>query len=468
LLAVNIRLLDENMTNGNDSMNEQVQQPVSIGARARRSRLSAVVSWFFIIATILFSQMPQYKAVKATSSDSVQDLPLELTGKYIVGLKHLLGQQAAIKRSFEQMTRALQKNQSVRKQLLIVPILAEISGKDAALIELERLTSNTSDVAVARDASLFLQLYRNGVASLGPQQRLSIQHYGWIGELALSQDKPASDPARSAILQSAFRTVVFLVIFMIGILIALAAGLVLLVIAIIFRAKGRLYSRLTMPENPEISLLEAFTIYLTGFMGLPALTIWLFPGFRLGAALMAIPAVIIAILWPRFRGSNWKNYRTALGWRRGQGFFYEIGAGILGYIAGLPLLLCAAAFSAMISRFTGNMPVHPLLYELGRSPLYLLIGALLACVWAPVVEETFFRGVLFGYFRHRVHWVVSGILTALLFAVVHPQGWIGVPLIAAIGFTLSAIREWRGSLIASMSAHALNNASALIFFIALN
>ncbi len=447
-------------------MNEQVSQP-SIGGSGRfQANLRAAISWFFIIATILFSQMPQFKAAK-TPPDNAPDLPLELTGKYIVGAKQLLGRRPELIGRFEEMARNLQKNQSARRELRVVPILVEISGKEAALSELERFAAHQTDAALVRDASLLMRLYRHGESSLGLQQRLEIQRLGWIGRLSLSQDKPASDPARSEILRSALRTMFFLIAMTVGMLAAIAAGLILLILAIVSRIKGRLQSSFAPPENPG-PLLEAFAIYLTGFMGLPALMAWLFPGIRLGALLAAIPAVVLALLWPRFRGSDWKDCRAAIGWRRGQGFFREISAGILGYIAGLPLLLCAAGIAAMISRFTGSAPIHPIIYELGRGPLFLLFGALLACVWAPVVEETFFRGMLFAYFRRHAHWAVSGILTGLLFAIVHPQGWAGVPLIAAIGFNLSVIREWRGEIIASMSAHAMNNATALLFFIALN
>ena len=111
--------------------------------------------------------------------------------------------------------------------------------------------------------------------------------------------------------------------------------------------------------------------------------------------------------------------------------------------------------------------MHPMIYEIGRGPWFLLFWTLMACVWAPIVEETMFRGALFGYLRRRAPWAISGILTAFVFAAVHPQGWIGIPLLATIGFILSAVREWRGSIIASMSAHALNNASAVLMLVLL-
>jgi membrane protease YdiL (CAAX protease family) len=430
-----------------------------------RPKPSAAVSWFFIIATILFQQTPQYKALGKPAPDSGPDLPIQLGGKYIVGTRQFLGSRPELSTRFERMARDLQKSQNIRKQLWVVPILAELSGREAALLELRRLASNPSDTGTAQEIALFLQLYRDGESSLNPQQRLSLKRYGWIGRLALSQSKPASDAVRKEVLQSAFVTTILLGLAGIGILFVVAAGFVLLAIAIVLHARGGLRSHLSVPEKPGSHLLQAFAIYFAGYIMLPALGVWLLPKFHGIGSLLALLAVVTAILWPRFAGSDWRNYRAAIGWGRGQGVFREIGAGILGYIAGLPLLLCAGIIVMMLSHFAGKVPVHPIVYEVGRGPLYLLFWSILACVWAPLVEETFFRGALFGYFRGHVSWIVSAVSTSILFAIVHPQGWIGVPVITAIGFTLSAIREWRGSLIASMSAHALNNGSALLLLI---
>jgi membrane protease YdiL (CAAX protease family) len=452
-------------------MDEQFQEPpeeiLPSGvppSNSRRSMIGIALCWFFIIGTIVFSQMPLFKAIKAPQSDSATDLQFELTAKYIIGVHQFFGSQPDLRTLLGQALQ-MQNNQSIRKKLATVPILAEVLGRKAALNELQQLQAKRSDGSVDRELLAFTQLYRGGETSLNPQQRLSIKKYGWIGKLAMSQDKSNDDPVRRAILQSAFRLVIVWGILIFGILALLAAGAVLLIVAIVFWTKGKLRSRLTMPENPGRSLLEAFAIYLTGFMALPALLLLLFPGSRIGSFLLALLAVVIAMIWPRFRGSDWKNYRAALGWNRGQGFLREIGSGILGYIAGFPLLVIAVALVAIVSRYVGKIPSHPLFDQANPSPLYLLVLGILACVWAPIVEETFFRGVLFGYFRRHVSWIASGILSALLFAMIHPQGWLGAPAIGMIGFTLSALREWRGSLIASMSAHALNNASVMLLLI---
>jgi membrane protease YdiL (CAAX protease family) len=466
------------MTNDMDSSDNGLQQPEKIpqvgslsanqgmppASPPRRSLLRVAVSWFCILATVALTLISQHNLTKRVP-DPAQDLSLQLMGKYVVGTKSLLGSGIPLKRNFESMKKTFQKYKNTQKELLVIPILVELSNKQEALTELRRLVENPARGDVHRDASIFLQLYQDGDSSLDPQQRLSIERYGWLGRLALSQSKVTNDPERVALLQSALKATIAIVAFILGILGAMVAGLILFVLAIVFRVKGRLCNRLTIPEIPGISLLEAFAIYLTGFLALPKLVVWLFPGYRLGTIWVGIPAVIIAAIWPYFRESGWKNYRTAIGWYRGQGFFREIGAGILGYIAGLPLLLGAAISVGIISRYTDSVPMHPIVYEIGRGPMYLVFWAVAACIWAPIVEETFFRGALFGYLRRHLGWAVSGILTALLFAIIHPQGWIGVPLIAAIGFTNSAIREWRGSIIASMSSHALNNTSAMLFLI---
>jgi membrane protease YdiL (CAAX protease family) len=430
-----------------------------------RSKLIAAIAWIFIIGTVVLLQTPQYKALKTPRQDSGPDLPLQLLGKYIVGIRQFLGTRPEVTIRLDQMARDLEKNPNIRKKFLVVPILAEVSGRDAALRELQRLERNAADPETAREISIFLQLYRDGRESLNPQQRMYIKQCGWVGKLALSQNDPASGSERKEVIRSAFITTILLGMVALGIMAVFTAGFVLMAVAIFLRVQGRLQSRLLMPEKPGASLLQAFAIYIAGYVVLPILSLWLFPRFRMLAYLSALLAVVIAILWPRLRGADWRSYRAAIGWRRGKGILREIGAGILGYIAGLPLLAGAAVLVMVISRYAGKMPTHPILQEVGRGPLYLLLWTLLACVWAPVVEETFFRGVLFGYLRRHAHWSISAITTALLFAVVHPQGWIGVPLIGAIGFTLSAIREWRGSLIASMSAHALNNASALLLLV---
>ena len=68
-----------------------------------------------------------------------------------------------------------------------------------------------------------------------------------------------------------------------------------------------------------------------------------------------------------------------------------------------------------------------------------------------------FRGLLFHHLRRRWSWALSAVLVSAIFALLHPQGWVAVPALGAIAMVLAALREWRGSLIAPMAAHAFSN-----------
>lgn len=102
--------------------------------------------------------------------------------------------------------------------------------------------------------------------------------------------------------------------------------------------------------------------------------------------------------------------------------------------------------------------IHPIVGWLYDSNFWMKsVLLLLAAGYAPLVEETFFRGALQRYFRSRFSFLPAALLTGLIFAALHPQGFYAIPALAAIGFGLSLLREWRDSLIASMTAHAINN-----------
>ena len=91
----------------------------------------------------------------------------------------------------------------------------------------------------------------------------------------------------------------------------------------------------------------------------------------------------------------------------------------------------------------------------------------LACIFAPVLEETMFRGALFHHLRGRHSWFASAVAVALMFAIIHPQGWLAIPVLCSIAMVLAALREWRGSIIAPMAAHAFNNFIAITLALAL-
>lgn len=429
------------------------------GPPARRS-VGSAVSWLVILLAVVAAQWHSSPGGEAPRQGFERDMALGLMGRYVVGMKSMLGEEGAAL-AIPQLEKARDGSHHPQKQLFLAPVLVELGAREQALAELERLAAAPGGGLSSHDAALLLQIYRQGSRSLGAEGRQAVEKYGWTGALALSHDRGPGDPERRAVVRSARRTFAGAAVFVSGAVAALMAGTILFILALLMRRRGGLRARFSPPESPGEPLIEAFAIYLAGMIVLPALLGRMLPGLASASVLLALPAVILAIGWPSLRGAA--GTRAALGWHRGEGVWREMGAGVLGYLAGLPLLALALIPVLVLSRFSGKVPSHPIVNEISGDPAVLVFIAVLGCVWAPVVEETFFRGMLFGYLRRRLHWSVSGVATGLLFALIHPQGWMAVPVLGMIGFTLCAIRQWRGSIIAPMTAHALNNGAVLFF-----
>ena len=93
----------------------------------------------------------------------------------------------------------------------------------------------------------------------------------------------------------------------------------------------------------------------------------------------------------------------------------------------------------------------------------------LASFVAPVVEEILFRGVLYRHLReftHRLGAMVSvigsGLISSFIFAVIHPQGLLVVPVLMSLACCFALMREWRSTLIPSILAHGFSNGLVLL------
>jgi len=223
------------------------------------------------------------------------------------------------------------------------------------------------------------------------------------------------------------------------------------------------------PVEPWVGgrFVEAFALYLAGMVLLSLALARLFPKAGLGATFLLFALLPVAMVYLRVRGVAWGEILRGLGWHRGRGVMREIGAGLYGYIAGLPLLAVGVVITLILMKVTGNTATHPIVNEPVDQTWEVLQLVLLACVGAPIVEETMFRGALLGHLRSRLGWWVSAPVVSLIFAAIHPQGWVAIPTLAAIAMLLAALREVRGSIIASMTAHALNNGVAVTMMVLL-
>jgi membrane protease YdiL (CAAX protease family) len=88
-------------------------------------------------------------------------------------------------------------------------------------------------------------------------------------------------------------------------------------------------------------------------------------------------------------------------------------------------------------------------------PLVVLVGVL-SLALAPIMEETFFRGFLFGGLRGRWGGFLAALATGFLFALAHIDPLVYIPF-TAVGMLFAWGYVYSGSLLASMIAHLLFN-----------
>ena len=157
--------------------------------------------------------------------------------------------------------------------------------------------------------------------------------------------------------------------------------------------------------------------------------------------------------------------RLELGYRR---VSWRLGVAVLALAGGSYWLLTSAYASLVSVHGTDKLP-----NELGatKSTGALVAAAVFVCVAAPMAEEFFFRGFLFGVLRRmrvRVGSVelgpwVAAVIVAILFGLAHTgsaNSQFLIPL-GLLGFLLCLVRWRTGSLYPCMALHSLNNCLAL-------
>jgi membrane protease YdiL (CAAX protease family) len=395
-------------------------------------------------------------------------LQMTFAGRYAIGAGAMA--PAAAKELIKQIDQVAHSDAvEIMRAAMVV---AELEGAEPAVERLRGLdlsrASEGEYALLAADRDALLSIYETGnVANLSAEQQGAlIEHHGWFGRLALGFDQPNSNPERAIALAQAQQLVlVIFVAFVIGGF-AFLSGFVLAILALV-RISGRkvrwFYAR---PVAGGSVYLEAFAIFLVGFIGISVLSEWVYTLSGIDTSRVLVWLLALCPLWPLARGADPSAWRYAIGWHKGQGVFKEIGAGIVGYLAGLPVLLLGVGVMFLLLFISAALsggeepatPTHPLGDEMMGGNWLALVGLFtLATIWAPFVEETMFRGCLYHHFRGRVGALVAAFGVAFIFASIHPQGWLAIPPLMSLAIVFALIREWRGSIIAPAVAHAMNN-----------
>jgi CAAX protease family protein len=104
----------------------------------------------------------------------------------------------------------------------------------------------------------------------------------------------------------------------------------------------------------------------------------------------------------------------------------------------------------------------------GQGALGAVTAGFLIMVAAPLSEETFFRGFLFGGFRHRLSFPVAAVISGAIFGLFHYTGtgsFLVVPQLAVLGFLLCWVYEKTGSIYPTIALHMLNNTIAFLIIV---
>ena len=435
-----------------------------------------LIAWLLILASaatmfgLTWRSYRQPTSAAAKDSD-VRQMQILIASRYAVGAHHLIALLGQKNDNSQKLIEELDGVAKLPHEKVQIAIAAgEIQDAAAATKRLDAIETAKSP-ELKSDIDALQLIYSGKTNDLSPQQRFElIERYGWFGHLALAYKQPAENADRQIIEPSAYRTVAVGAGGVIGFGVLFLAGLVLLITAIVLFAQGtirRAYQPYAAPSQP---FLETFAIYIGGFVAIGLLARFVVPAIRTHisiyyAALLVPPA--LGVIWPLLCGVQRDAWKQAIGWHTGRGVFREIGCGLLGYIAGLPLMTLAFALVMKLSRFAGANPTHPIIHELGGSSSQVISIFVLAAIYAPIVEETMFRGALFHALRVRHGWLLSASVVAFLFAAIHPQGWTVIPGLFTIAMIFAAIREWRGTIISSAAAHAFNNGTVVLFVLLL-
>lgn len=435
-----------------------------------------ILAWIVILLSVAIvayrASVNQYRM--AASHDP--DFTLPARARYAVGVRDWMIRMQPAQQT--QITKQLmddldQAAEAPEDQLRIALVAGEFLGEDPAILRLHALRDAHPDLAA--DAATAESLLRG--QSVGDSVRAAFdQEYPWFSQLAQSRGKPPGDPQRAAVLQRAYATTGISLggAAFAGLL--LLAGLPLLIVAIVFLAMRKLKLAMSHadPADParradRRTYVYSAAVYLGGYGGF--LAVLLLVRQILGPFTLPIwaslPALFVpftlALLLPLLLGQSRAQWRQAFGLHTGRGIIREMLAGLVGYLAGVPLMALGILLVILLTHLTGIKGSHPIVEELGGNGWEIFLLFLMASGFAPITEELMFRGALFAHLRERFPWWISALAMGAIFALVHPQSWVALPVLAAIAIVFAGIREWRGSIIGSMTAHALHNGLALVF-----
>ena len=372
-------------------------------------------------------------------------------------------------------------------------LLTRIGARERAIEMLDRLRDRIDGGEVEADAT-FLSVLEATVdlvdAAGAPGQRAIAEDrcaaveeaLGPTGETLVAQALGRTDElARLEALGAGVLGVLVLV--GLGALLLGLAGLALLAVFAVLAVMGRTAGVGGQSGERNHVYAEMFALWLVAYMGWGrgwdlVAGAWTARGGDAPSGDMDLAASVVGALvaggvglwWGARRGLGWRSLREGLGLARFGAM--DLVWGVATWSMGIVLLAAGLVVAVLLSELFGDgtmRPSHPIQQLVQDSGgLGLLLTYALACVCAPVFEEIFFRGALYRNLRVGLgRWgalgapVAAAFASSVLFAAIHPQGLVFVPVLGSLALAFCIMREWRGTINAPIVAHAINNGVVL-------
>lgn len=449
------------------------------------------LAWPMLVLLIGFLVMQPFlvEEDEISEPDSYLEVSaLEVQGRYVVGTAHFPqmddAQREELYASSEQMNTG-----SWESRLCYAVMSGELVGAEEALTNLEGipLAAEAAEYqpseSQARLHELLTSVYRDysmeewKAPSLSANDRKFLnENLGWYSELALTPEEGPNVDQRDQLVQAAQLTAVCIVLGFLAGMVVGASGLAGLTLFVVQTLRGKVVGRVERRTENSNIYIETFALWFVLFLVFSLLSqILLPPDAPLIANAFVQLCSLLALGWPLIRRVRWADFRREIGLYAEKPLTEVFWGGIC-YVSTLPLVGCGLVVMAVMMGIAGlfvetnefdgvSGPTHPIGEWLGQAGWLGIVQIfILAAVIAPIVEEIMFRGVLYRHLRDlTARWrvaisvVFATLFNSLIFAAIHPQGIFGIPLLMSLAIGFSLAREWRGSLVAPMTMHAINN-----------
>jgi membrane protease YdiL (CAAX protease family) len=208
--------------------------------------------------------------------------------------------------------------------------------------------------------------------------------------------------------------------------------------------RSRMGAEVGIIDAKVLVLALAVVVGIEAAMGMLASRVGTFLLPLLGSARLL--QIVLILLVVTFRGKGTSSIgcakeKVASGLKRGM-----IWSSLFGLLAGLVFILFYAVHVDPARLIKADLPSTGL-----QIVLFFVVGGLIA----PVAEEIFFRGIVYGFLR-RWGLAVALIGSTLLFAGVHPGTVVPITQIIG-GLVFAAAYEIEGNLIVPITIHVLGN-----------